>query len=756
MTGILRRPRQTTTVAACMLWIVAAADAVAQLPQEGGPSARVRLSFDAEAPRLAGDAQVRRWVADELPERLDLTDDELTVDERPHLLGDYTVVRVSQTARELPIVYRESRLLLDDDGTPVYLQGFHSSFRPAPEPAPRLSVAEAFAAAGGDEDDTSSSELVFWPSGDELRLSYRLEGSFPDAADRLAPRERVFVDASTAQVLERLSLTRQRLERRIFDFGLACRQAGVAFPIDEFQAELVISNSPLVRSENINMGHDLAERYFRELGYFYSFLRTTLEMDSIDDRGEPLAAFIGVKFMGASIQCVGDENNAMWTGQFALLPYSAIRFRDTIGHEFTHGLIERGSDLIYTRESGALNESISDVVGVTFSAWLRDGSPSSVDAPIRMTSRDWVLEFDDGPIRDMRNPRRIGGNPDHYDDYVYGGGVHTNSSIINQSFYLLSEGGRHPRLRRGPVVDGIGVMKAMRIFAAGGVHLLTPRADFEDARYAFAGAAEAYHGRGSPEWIATHTAMDAVGIDGFWQRPPPTPNTPPRPRPPAPPGPVPPQDDPPEEEEPEEEEPEEEEPEEEEPGGEQPEEEKPDDEVPEDEVVRPANTDLLILLLIAGLALLLVAAAVYRYRYGRTPRVPAGPAPAPEPHPSHRFPPPDPVPAPAHQELGVLRPMDGSQPIPLPKDQLSSSEGLLIGRDARICGVTLQNPSVSRKHLRLRVSNGRFLVEDLNSLDGTYLDGARLKPFEPHPIASGQTLSIAGERLRLERGEPTG
>ena len=90
MTGNLRRRRWTTTVAACLLWIVAAAGiAIAQRPAEGGRSARVRLSFDAEARRLGVDAELRRWVEDELPARLGLADVELAVHEQPHSLGDY-------------------------------------------------------------------------------------------------------------------------------------------------------------------------------------------------------------------------------------------------------------------------------------------------------------------------------------------------------------------------------------------------------------------------------------------------------------------------------------------------------------------------------------------------------------------------------------------------------------------------------------------------------------------------------------------
>lgn len=114
--------------------------------------------------------------------------------------------------------------------------------------------------------------------------------------------------------------------------------------------------------------------------------------------------------------------------------------------------------------------------------------------------------------------------PNHYSDYRFmrddQGGVHINSSIINQGFYLLAARGRHPDIPAGPEVQGIGVERALKIFGRAGFNLLTPNADFQDARYAFALAAEILYGARSKEWVATHSAIDAMGIPGNWDRPP--------------------------------------------------------------------------------------------------------------------------------------------------------------------------------------------------------------------------------------------
>ena len=78
-----------------------------------------------------------------------------------------------------------------------------------------------------------------------------------------------------------------------------------------------------------------------------------------------------------------------------------------------------------------------------------------------------------------------------------------------------------------------------------------------------------------------------------------------------------------------------------------------------------------------------------------------------------------PVPPPAAvvpaRTVGTLIPLDGSEPIPLSRDLLTSAEGLVIGRGRELCHVEIRHPQVSRRHLRLRLVDGAIRVEDLNS-----------------------------------------
>ena len=59
--------------------------------------------------------------------------------------------------------------------------------------------------------------------------------------------------------------------------------------------------------------------------------------------------------------------------------------------------------------------------------------------------------------------------------------------------------------------------------------------------------------------------------------------------------------------------------------------------------------------------------------------------------------------------------------------------------------VFLDDPTVSRSHARLRRPRGRYVVEDLGSLNGTYLNGNRV---ERAPLADGDTLQIGGRCQR--------
>ena len=89
--------------------------------------------------------------------------------------------------------------------------------------------------------------------------------------------------------------------------------------------------------------------------------------------------------------------------------------------------------------------------------------------------------------------------------------------------------------------------------------------------------------------------------------------------------------------------------------------------------------------------------------------------------------------------------------------------GVVVGRHPLVADRVLADPSVSRRHFRLGLASGVPFIEDLNSLNGTQLDGAVLTPFQPAAVGDGQrivcgnvslvlrSLSRDPDRLRTER-----
>jgi bacillolysin len=185
---------------------------------------------------------------------------------------------------------------------------------------------------------------------------------------------------------------------------------------------------------------------------------------------------------------------------------------DVVAHELTHGVTEYSSNLNYQGESGALNESFSDMMAVGAEFFFQSPGSGQLQA-------DYLLGEDvitPGGIRSMQSPAAYG-DPDHYSLRYTGpldnGGVHINSGIPNQVFYLAIEGGRN-RVS-GITVQGVGgtnreqIEKVMyRAF----VQMMPPTANFSDARRITIQAARDLYNAGSAPERAITQAWDAVGV----------------------------------------------------------------------------------------------------------------------------------------------------------------------------------------------------------------------------------------------------
>lgn len=220
--------------------------------------------------------------------------------------------------------------------------------------------------------------------------------------------------------------------------------------------------------------------------------------------------------------------NAFWTSEYNAMFYGDAKpyagALDVVAHELTHGITSYTCKLVYKDQSGALNESFSDIFGEMVEA--------------RSTgSTDWIngtLLNDNG--RNLKNPGaveiiansgyRYPARMSEYFDRNHpllqqlvnqdNGGVHINMTIVTHAFYLLAAG-----------LDGaIGLEDAAKIFyRAQTVHLVAG-SQFVDDRLACVTAAEELFGVDSPKVTKVKEAFDAVEIFDNPQTPTPPPTPP--------------------------------------------------------------------------------------------------------------------------------------------------------------------------------------------------------------------------------------
>jgi Zn-dependent metalloprotease len=173
------------------------------------------------------------------------------------------------------------------------------------------------------------------------------------------------------------------------------------------------------------------------LGATYDYYWSLFQRDSIDGQGLPLLGLIhfGVKYPNAMWDNAGHMFFGDGDGK-ALTQTTAGT--DVIGHELTHGVTQYEANLVYSGQSGALNESVSDVFGIQIKQRVK--GESAADS-------NWLIgEEIVGPelkpaLRSMANPgsaNQYDDQPANMDDYVAGGDVHTNSGIPNHAFYVVA------------------------------------------------------------------------------------------------------------------------------------------------------------------------------------------------------------------------------------------------------------------------------------------------------------------------------
>ena len=259
----------------------------------------------------------------------------------------------------------------------------------------------------------------------------------------------------------------------------------------------------------------------------YDYFKNVHGRNGIDGNGGPgyySAANGATTLISSKVHYGSKYNNAFWNGSYMTYgdgdgsKFSPLVTVDICGHEMQHGVTERTAGLVYKNESGALNESWSDVFGAMVERYAYGESADTwkigEDAYTPGTSGD-ALRYMDDPHKKAGGSYTSNDDPCHYAERYTGtsdnGGVHINSGIANKAFYLVAKGGTHHY--SGISVTGIGADAAAKIWYRALTSYMTSSTNFKGARTATLNAASALYGSGSSQYNAVAQAWSAVGVN---------------------------------------------------------------------------------------------------------------------------------------------------------------------------------------------------------------------------------------------------
>jgi zinc metalloprotease ZmpA len=213
-------------------------------------------------------------------------------------------------------------------------------------------------------------------------------------------------------------------------------------------------------------------------------------------------------------------NNAFWQDSCFCMTYgdgdgstfTPLTSLDVAGHEMTHGVTSRTAGLVYSGESGGLNEATSDIFGSLvefYAANSNDPGDFLIGEEIYTPSKSGDA------LRYMYKPSLDGKSPDCYSSSVGSLDVHASSGIANHFFYLLAQGSNASPASPtcdGSSVTGIGKDKAGKIWYRALTVKFTSSTKYAGARTGTLAAAADLYGSGSAEYNAVNAAWAAVNV----------------------------------------------------------------------------------------------------------------------------------------------------------------------------------------------------------------------------------------------------
>ncbi|MGX4640004.1 M4 family metallopeptidase [Massilia sp. SYSU DXS3249] len=251
----------------------------------------------------------------------------------------------------------------------------------------------------------------------------------------------------------------------------------------------------------------------------YDALKNVLGWQSLD--GHNTATYIAVHVNTAYDNAYySDTCRCMFIGDGS--SFTSLGSIDVIGHEMGHGVTAATSNLIYSGESGGLNESSSDIGGEVVEAYARAGGKGEV---IPASGNDWMLGTEISPrgepLRWMYRPSKDGSSPDAWSTSLKRLDVHYSSGPNNRMFYFLAQGSKSDQagdhyskyLVKSPqAMTGIGIDKAFRIWFKANTTKFTSSTNYAEARAKMIEAAQELYGAASREAIAVTRAYAAINV----------------------------------------------------------------------------------------------------------------------------------------------------------------------------------------------------------------------------------------------------
>ncbi len=345
-----------------------------------------------------------------------------------------------------------------------------------------------------DPSDTSEPRLVW-----EVPLSREKPTAF----------EYYYVDAMTGEVVEQQTGLRF-YQREIYDcsyrpqYGCYLDHAGYFGPLVYYFGRSEGKpprgpnpmGTPYYGSTDVDDVYDI-------MAELHDFYQTTFGRNGANDRGglgDGSSVAYDVVRVWTFVDALGYEPGCAWFGQHSIAICTDQTELDLLGHEYTHGVVwhshfDTGGSpvgMVYSGESGALEESFCDMMGEAFEV-------------TQTGETDWMTYDHSGPMRDFADPPSLSyypsGSPatpcpDRYRDpnFYTGseneGGVHWNSTVPSKAFYLASEGGQF----NGYEITGVGIEKAQQIWYRAATTYYTRTETFNGAYSSIMQAAQDLYG----------------------------------------------------------------------------------------------------------------------------------------------------------------------------------------------------------------------------------------------------------------------